>query len=84
VSWVAIGLAMILPSLPAAIGVFEGATLIALRAYGVPHSTALPYALVLHLVNFVPFVLVGALILHYNTRHPVRTRKLEPAGATPG
>ena len=67
---VAIGLGMILPSPPAAVGVFEGATLIALRAYGVPHSTALPYALVLHLVNFVPFVIIGAGLLHYNSRHP--------------
>jgi uncharacterized membrane protein YbhN (UPF0104 family) len=67
---VAIGLGMILPSPPAAVGVFEGATLIALRAYGLPHSTALSYALVLHLMNFVPFVLVGGLFLHYNTRHP--------------
>jgi uncharacterized protein (TIRG00374 family) len=68
---VAVGLGMILPSPPAAVGVFEGATLIALRAFGLPHSTALPYALVLHLVNFVPFVLVGATLLHYNSRNPV-------------
>ena len=67
---VAIGLAMILPSPPAALGVFEGATLIALRAYGVPHSIALPYALVLHLVNFLPFIIIGVALLHYNSRHP--------------
>jgi hypothetical protein len=41
-----------------------------LRAYGVPHATALPYALVFHLVNFIPFVLAGALLLHYNALHP--------------
>jgi uncharacterized protein (TIRG00374 family) len=76
---VAIGLGMILPSPPAAVGVFEGAALIALSAYGVPHSSALPYAVVLHLVNFVPFVLVGALLLHHNARHPRPTR---PAPAT--
>ncbi len=51
---------MILPSPPAAVGVFEGAALIALKAYGVPYSSALPYALVLHLVNFVPFVVARA------------------------
>jgi uncharacterized protein (TIRG00374 family) len=67
---VAIGLGMILPSAPAAVGVFEGATLIALRAYGLPHATALPYALVFHLVNFIPFVLAGALLLHFNALHP--------------
>jgi uncharacterized protein (TIRG00374 family) len=70
---VAIGLGMILPSPPAAVGVFEGAALIALEAYGVGHSQALPYAVVLHLVNFIPFVLVGATLLHYNSRHPVRS-----------
>lgn len=67
---VAVGAGMILPSPPAAVGVFEGAALIALQAFGVPHSTALPFAVVLHLVNFVPFVLVGALLLQYNSRHP--------------
>jgi hypothetical protein len=66
---VAVGLGMVLPSAPAAVGVFEGATLIALRAFGLGRSTALPYALVLHLLNFVPFVLVGAALLHYNSRH---------------
>ncbi len=67
---VAIGLAMILPSPPAAVGVFEGATLIALRAYDVPRSSALPYGVVLHLINFVPFVIIGVRLLHYNARHP--------------
>jgi glycosyltransferase 2 family protein len=80
---VAIGLAMILPSPPAAVGVFEGATLIALRAYGVPHSTALPYALVLHLVNFVPFVLAGALLLHYNARNPRRAGRVVSRTSAP-
>jgi uncharacterized protein (TIRG00374 family) len=69
---VAVGLGMILPSAPAAVGVFETAALIALAAYGIPHSAALPYAVVLHLVNFVPFVVVGALVLHHNSRHPKR------------
>jgi uncharacterized protein (TIRG00374 family) len=71
---VAIGLSMILPSPPAAIGVFEGAALLALKAYGVPHAAALSYALVLHLVNFVPFVVVGVILLQYNVRHPFRPR----------
>jgi glycosyltransferase 2 family protein len=72
---VAVGLSMILPSPPAAVGVFEGAALIALKAYHIPHSAALPYALVLHAVNFVPFVLVGALLVHFNAR---RTRSRQP------
>jgi glycosyltransferase 2 family protein len=74
---VAIGLGMILPSPPAAVGVFEGAALIALGAYGIPHASALPIAVVLHLINFVPFILVGVLLLHYNSRHPRRTAPVE-------
>jgi uncharacterized protein (TIRG00374 family) len=69
---VAVGLGNILPSPPAAVGVFEGATLIALKAYGISASEALPYAVVLHLVNFVPFLIAGGVILHYNSRHPPR------------
>jgi hypothetical protein len=30
---------------------------------------ALPYALVLHAMNFVPFVVVGVLLVHLNLRH---------------
>jgi glycosyltransferase 2 family protein len=75
---VAVGLSMILPSPPAAVGVFEGAAPIALRAYGVSASSALPYAVVLHLVNFVPFVVVGTLTLHYNLRHPRRVTLSTP------
>jgi uncharacterized protein (TIRG00374 family) len=75
---VAIGLSMILPSAPAAVGVFEGATLIALNAYGLSHSVALPYALVLHLVNFVPFIVVGFLLLHHDSRHPRSTLYSQP------
>lgn len=66
---VAVGLAMILPAPPAAVGVFEGAALIAVKAYGLSHSAALPYVLVLHLVNFIPFIVVGVLLLRYNSRH---------------
>jgi len=60
---VATNLAMILPSSPAAIGVFEAATLVALRPYGVDASRALSYAVVLHALTFVPFVLIGLVLL---------------------
>ena len=72
---VVIGLAMIIPSPPAAVGVFEAAGVLALHAYHVSQSAALPYALVLHVSNFVPLVLVGALTLHAATRRPTRTRR---------
>lgn len=80
---VAVGLGMILPSPPAAVGVFEGAVLIALQAFGISRQQALPYAVLLHLVNFVPFVLVGALLMHYNARHP-RAATTAPAAVPSG
>ena len=60
---IAIGLAMILPSSPAALGVFEGATVLVLAAYGIEESAALSYAFVLHALSVVPFVLLAPLVL---------------------
>jgi uncharacterized protein (TIRG00374 family) len=65
---VAIGLSMIIPSPPAALGVFEAAGVLALKAYGVSQTGALPFAIVLHISNFVPLVLAGAIALHFTTR----------------
>jgi uncharacterized protein (TIRG00374 family) len=65
---VALGLAMIIPSPPAAVGVFEAAALLGLQAFGVSQTRALPFAVVLHLVNFVPFVLIGVALLQFNAR----------------
>jgi uncharacterized protein (TIRG00374 family) len=60
---IGIGLSMILPSSPAAIGVFEGATVVCLGAYGVGDSQALSYALVLHALNFLPFLVIAPFVL---------------------
>jgi glycosyltransferase 2 family protein len=60
---IAVALAMILPSSPAAVGVFEAATLVALHAYHVPSSKGLSYALVLHALNFLPFIAAGVFFL---------------------
>jgi uncharacterized protein (TIRG00374 family) len=60
---IGIGLAMILPSSPAALGVFEGATVVSLGAYGIDDSRALSYALVLHALNFLPFPVLAPFIL---------------------
>lgn len=74
---VAIGLAMILPSSSAAVGVFEAATVVALKAYHVPKAEALSYALVLHAVNFVPFIVVGAAVLRMHAAGVRRTAGAE-------
>ena len=50
---------MILPSSPGALGVFEGATVVVLGAYGVDPSVALSYALVLHALNLAPLFALG-------------------------
>jgi uncharacterized membrane protein YbhN (UPF0104 family) len=72
---VVIGLSMIIPSPPAAVGVFEAAGVLALQAYGVAASIALPYALLLHVTNFVPLVVVGALMLRSAARPATKPRR---------
>jgi glycosyltransferase 2 family protein len=72
---VAVNLALIVPSGPAGIGVFEAATLVALLPYDVDRSSALSYALVLHAINSVPFIVFGYVALHY---HTVAVRRQRP------
>jgi uncharacterized protein (TIRG00374 family) len=69
---IAIGLAMIIPAPPAAVGVFEAAGVLALKAYGLSHTQALPFAIVLHISNFVPYVVAGAIATHFTARRPTR------------
>lgn len=68
---IATNLAFLIPSLPAAVGVFEAATLAALHPFGVDDSRALSCAVVLHSLVFFPFLAVGAVALH---RHAVALR----------
>jgi uncharacterized protein (TIRG00374 family) len=60
---IAVGLGMVIPSSPAALGVFEAAAVVALLPYGVGKSLALSYALAVHAVNFVLYTAGGAAIL---------------------
>jgi glycosyltransferase 2 family protein len=60
---IATGLSFIVPAAPAGVGVYEAAGLTALSAYGVDRSQAFAYVLVVHLVNFVPYVVLGLLLL---------------------
>jgi glycosyltransferase 2 family protein len=68
------GLATMLPSLPAGIGVFEAATVLALSAYGIDDSRALSYAVVLHGVNFFPYFLFAYLLVPRQARAALRGR----------
>ena len=75
---IAIGLAMILPSSPAALGVFEGATVLVLAAYSIDSSTALSYALVLHAMNFLPFIVVALLVAGVRRTRRIAQLTVEP------
>ena len=65
---IATGLAMVLPSGPGGLGVFEAAVVLALEGYGVGASDAFSYALAIHAVNVVPFVVAGPLMLYVEVR----------------
>jgi glycosyltransferase 2 family protein len=60
---VGIGLALILPSGPAALGVFEAAGVATLAVFGIPRAEALSAAIVIHALNFFPFLAAGAFVL---------------------
>jgi len=78
---IALGLSAVLPAGPSGIGVFEAAVVVALGAYGVDDSTALSAALVLHALNFVPFVIAGLAVLRFHVRIPeARTAGLADTG----
>jgi uncharacterized protein (TIRG00374 family) len=78
---VATNLAMVIPSSPGALGVFEAAVLVALRAYGIDKSEALSYAIVLHAVNFFPYLAVGYAVLHRHVRLVRRSPAADAQGA---
>lgn len=75
---IAVNLAMVLPSSPAAIGVFEGATLVALAPYGVSASPALSYAIVFHALNVLPFLAIGGVLLIGASAAPAWRRTRAP------
>jgi uncharacterized protein (TIRG00374 family) len=65
---VATNLALVVPSLPAGVGIFEAATIISLKAYGIGPSEALSCAVVIHALNFFPFVIAGLVALQLHVR----------------
>jgi uncharacterized membrane protein YbhN (UPF0104 family) len=52
---------LLLPALPASVGIFEAAALVALEPYDVDHAQALSAAVVIHVMSFVPFLIAGPL-----------------------
>jgi glycosyltransferase 2 family protein len=62
---VATNLGQVIPSSPGAIGVFEAAALLAVTTYGVARATGLSYAVALHSLNFLPYLLAGVIALRF-------------------
>ena len=63
----AIGLSSALPSTPGNIGVFQFVTVSVLVPFGVTHTDALAYALILQALNYVVVAILGLLALwRYN------------------
>jgi uncharacterized protein (TIRG00374 family) len=56
-------LGMVVPSTPGYLGVFHYLTVVALGLYGVESNLALSYAIVLHVVTFLPLSLFGLFYL---------------------
>lgn len=59
----AINVALAVPASPAGAGAFEGAVVVVLTLAGIPKSPAVAFALLYHLVQAVPVVLAGALVV---------------------
>jgi glycosyltransferase 2 family protein len=78
---VATTFSLLLPSLPASIGLFEAAALVALEPYGVDEAQALSGAVVIHVLTFVPFLVAGPLALR---RHAVIVRREDLRAADSG
>lgn len=59
----AVVLAMFLPSLPGHIGTYHLAAVLTLTAYGISNANGRAFAIMIHLVQFVPTTIIGAVCL---------------------
>ena len=55
---------LLIPGLPASVGLFEAATIVALKPFGVGAARALSAGVVIHVFTFVPFLVLGPVALH--------------------
>lgn len=69
---IATALVLVIPAAPGGVGQIEAASIVALSAFGVGRSQALSFGLVYHVVNLVPYLLVGYVALR---RHSLRVRR---------
>lgn len=59
-----VNLGMIIPSAPGGVGIFQGASILALSFFGISSETALSYSIVVHSVMIIPITLLGLLIIN--------------------
>jgi uncharacterized protein (TIRG00374 family) len=79
---VAINLSHLIPSSPGNVGVFESAVKVALAAWSIDPSRALSFALVLHALHLLPFIAIGAVLLHRHTLHVGRRATASISGSS--
>jgi glycosyltransferase 2 family protein len=60
---VATTFSLLVPGLPASVGLFEAATIVALKPFGVGAARALSAGIVIHVLTFAPFLVLGPLAL---------------------
>jgi uncharacterized protein (TIRG00374 family) len=77
-------LATLLPSSPGYVGTFDYFGTLGLTAYGAPQAAAAAFALLVHLVLWLPITAVGMIALVWSgSRTPAAELRHEPLGADP-
>jgi uncharacterized protein (TIRG00374 family) len=67
------------PSAPGKIGIFEYAVILALAAFGIGRRDALSYGLILHVVAFLPKIILG--FIYLSASHiSIKTRDIHGLG----
>jgi uncharacterized protein (TIRG00374 family) len=67
-------LALVIPSAPGGLGVFEAGGVVALGAYGIDDSTALSVTVVVHALSVFPYIIAGWVVLQAHARRLRRLR----------
>lgn len=58
-----VNLSILVPSAPGYVGVFQGATILAFGAFGLPEEIALSYSVVVHVLQYVSVTIIGLVVL---------------------
>lgn len=65
-----------IPALPGRIGIFEYICVLALGVFGVERTTALSYGILLHVIVYLPVIVLGLISLWYLQLWPAQDRSL--------